>query len=97
MDDGVRFGELYEAGVKIRLADNIGLSTTYSENLIMPRFMFWYWSLGKIIEGTSQGLADFFINDFGFWGQLFVFVFISILIMFVVYMNLDNFKKWLKF
>lgn len=62
MDDGVRFGEIYEAGIKIRLADNIGISTTYSENLIMPRFMFWYWSLGKLIEGTSHGLADLFVN-----------------------------------
>lgn len=62
MDKGIRFGELYEAGVKIRLIENIGLSANYSENLIMPRFQFWYWSLGKVIEGTTQGLAEIFIS-----------------------------------
>lgn len=62
MDKGIRFGELYEAGVKIRLIENIGLSANYSENLIMPRFQFWYWSLGKVIEGTTQGLAELFIS-----------------------------------
>lgn len=62
MDNGIRFGELYEAGVKIRLIENIGLSANYSENMIMPRFQFWYWSLGKVIEGTTQGLAELFIS-----------------------------------
>ena len=62
MDDGIRFGEMFEAGLKIRLIDNLGVTATYSENLIMPRFLFWYWSLGKIIEGTAQGLASFFVD-----------------------------------
>jgi hypothetical protein len=62
MDEGIRFGEIFEAGIKIRLIENIGITGTYSENLVMPRFQFWYWSLGKIIEGTSHGLADLFVN-----------------------------------
>lgn len=62
MDDGVRFGETFETGIKIRLIDNIGITGTYSENLIMPRFLIWHWSLGKLIEGTSQVFADFFVN-----------------------------------
>ncbi|MER3328219.1 MAG: hypothetical protein RIF34_01485, partial [Candidatus Kapaibacterium sp.] len=60
LDDGIRFGEIFEAGVKIRLVDNIGITATYGENLTMPRFLFWHWSLGKLIVGTSQGLASYF-------------------------------------
>lgn len=62
MDDGIRFGETFETGIKIRLVENIGITATYSENLIMPRFLFWHWSLGKLIEGTTQGVASFFVN-----------------------------------
>ncbi len=62
MDDGIRFGETFESGIKVRLIENIGITATYSENLIMPRFLFWHWSLGKLIEGTTQGIASYFVN-----------------------------------
>ncbi|PKL77401.1 MAG: hypothetical protein CVV25_14625 [Ignavibacteriae bacterium HGW-Ignavibacteriae-4] len=62
MEEGVHFGETFESGIKIRIIDNIGISATYSENLIMPRFLFWHWSLGKLIEGTSQGIASYFVD-----------------------------------
>lgn len=60
--DGIRFGETFESGIKIRLIENIGITATYSENLIMPRFLFWHWSLGKIIEGATQGVASYFVD-----------------------------------
>lgn len=62
MDDGIRFGETFESGIKVRLVENIGITATYSENLIMPRFLFWHWSLGKLIEGTTQGIASYFVD-----------------------------------
>lgn len=62
MEDGVRFGETFESGIKIRLVENIGITATYSENLMMPRFLFWHWSLEKLIEGTTQGIASYFVD-----------------------------------
>lgn len=62
VSDGIRFGETFESGIKIRLVENIGISASYSENLIMPRFLFWHWSLGKLIEGTTQGIASYFVD-----------------------------------
>lgn len=62
MDEGIRFGETFEAGIKVRLVENIGITATYGENLIMPRLLFWHWTLGKLIEGTTHGLANYFVN-----------------------------------
>lgn len=62
MDDGIRFGETFEAAVKIRLVENIGITASYGENLIMPRFLIWHWTLGKLIEGTTQGIASYFVD-----------------------------------
>jgi hypothetical protein len=63
MSDGVRFGELFETGIKLRLLDNIGVYMAYSENLIMPRHLFWYWAMGSTIEGVVQELATYFVNS----------------------------------
>lgn len=63
-EDGVKFGDRFEAGIKFRMIENIGLSFTYSENLILPRHLFWHWTLGKLIEGTAHGLSSYFVSTF---------------------------------
>lgn len=63
LEDGVRFGEIFEAGINLRLIDNLGLTANYSENLIMPRHLFWYWALGSIIQVTASELADYFVKS----------------------------------
>ncbi|MFN3196307.1 MAG: hypothetical protein ACE364_10180 [Chlorobiota bacterium] len=63
-EDGIKFGDRFEAGVKFRIIENLGLSFTYSENLILPRHLFWHWTLGKLIEGTAHGLSSYFVSTF---------------------------------
>lgn len=61
--DGVRFGEMFDASIKLRLIDNIGITAGYTENLIMPRHLFWYWTLGSVIQDATQYAATYFINS----------------------------------
>lgn len=58
----LRFGEQWEAGIKLRFAKNIAVSAAYSREMIYPRHMFWYWLWSKMIEGAAQGSLDAFIN-----------------------------------
>lgn len=60
--DQIRFGDSYEAGIRVRVIDNIGFYGSYSENIIYPRHLFLYWSVGYLIEGIGHGIANTLIN-----------------------------------
>lgn len=63
-EDGIKFGDRFESGIKLRMIENLGLSFSYSENLILPKHLFWHWTLGKMIEGTAHGLSSYFVSTF---------------------------------
>jgi hypothetical protein len=63
-EDGIKFGDRFEAGIKLRMIEKLGVSFTYSENLILPGHLFWHWTLGKLIEGTAHSLSSYFVSTF---------------------------------
>ena len=61
-DDRVRFGSKFEAGVKARLIDNIGIQVAYERSHIFPHHKVWYWLGSEIVQGIGNGLASVFID-----------------------------------
>jgi len=60
----IRFGTLFEGGVKFQFADFIGVKLGYERSVVFPRHMFWYWVESEIVEGIGQGLIDQFTDPF---------------------------------
>jgi len=61
--DNLRFGKSMEAGMRIRLFKNVGITAAYEQQHVFARCMFWYWAGSEIIEGIASGLASGFISD----------------------------------
>lgn len=60
--DDVRFSQYYQAFIKIRPIKNLSVDFGYQQDLIFPRYMFWYAAGSGIIEGTGQFLLEKFAN-----------------------------------
>lgn len=63
--DEFRFGDHFEAGVKLRPIKNLAINAGYEQVLVFQRHMFWYWTLSELIEVASQGILDGFIKEIG--------------------------------
>ena len=61
--NAVRFGSMYESGMKIHLFDYVALSGSYERSMVYPRHMFWYWVASEAVSGIGHGLVDMFIDD----------------------------------
>ncbi|MEI6088887.1 MAG: hypothetical protein WCR42_00390 [bacterium] len=62
LSDGVRFGQQYEGGIKIKVFKYLTIGAGYETNQIYPRFLFWKWAGSGLIEGAGHGMADWFIG-----------------------------------
>ncbi len=62
-NEAVRFGNRFEGGLKIRVAESVELGAGYQRSIIYPRHMFWYWAGSSIIEEIGQGLIDEFVAN----------------------------------
>ncbi len=61
--DAIRFGSMYESGVKFHLFDYIAVSGAFQRSLVFPRHMFWYWVASEAISGIGHGLVNAFIDE----------------------------------
>lgn len=61
--DNLRFGKSFEAGIKLRLYQNIGVIAAYEQQHVFARTMFWYWAGSELIEGIVTGISSTFIDD----------------------------------
>jgi len=61
--DAVRFGNMFESGIKIHLFDYIALGGSFQRSMVYPRHMFWYWTASEIVSGFGHVLVDTFIDD----------------------------------
>jgi hypothetical protein len=61
--DAIRFGKMFESGVKVHLFDYITLGGGFQRSMVYPRHMFWYWTASELISGIGHGLVDAFIDD----------------------------------
>ena len=59
----IRFGDKFEAGIKIKLFKPIGISAAYERSIIFPRHLFWYWLGSEAIEAVGQSLVDGFVKS----------------------------------
>jgi hypothetical protein len=62
-NESFRFGEQFESSVSLTLFEKLSINAGYERINVYPRHMFWYWSLGKIIEAGSHGLVDEFVKE----------------------------------
>ena len=58
-----RFGTSNAGGIKIEIADLIGLSAEYETAVIFPRHLFWKQAGSFIIEQGGQQAVDYFIDE----------------------------------
>jgi opacity protein-like surface antigen len=62
-DESFRFGTSSEAGIRIKVIDNLMLDAGYERSIVFQRHLFWKWAGSVIIESAAQGLLDGFINE----------------------------------
>ena len=58
-----RFGQLMEAGVKVRLGRKIAFSAGAEGAVILPRTIFWPWLGSAMIYSGAQGALQFFSEE----------------------------------
>lgn len=58
-----RFGESFEAGMKLNICGLVGLNAGYEKMLVYPRHLFWQWIGSQLVESIANGLLDDFIRD----------------------------------
>jgi hypothetical protein len=61
--DAIRFGSMFESGVKVHLFDYISLNGSFQRSVVFPRHMFWYWVVSEAVSGIGHGLVSVFIDD----------------------------------
>lgn len=61
--DNVRFGTVWEAGIRFDFVKSISLNAGYQASVIFPRYMFWTQAGSAIIEEGGLGLLDKFIDE----------------------------------
>ena len=62
-DKEIKFGRSFEAGVNLRLWNQVGLSASYEQEHLFARHLFWYWAGSEVIEAAVTGLTSSFIHD----------------------------------
>lgn len=58
----VRFGESFEAGIKMKFLGGFGLEANYERSVIYQRHLFFKWAGSSIIESLAQGVVDRFVR-----------------------------------
>jgi hypothetical protein len=59
-ETGFRFGQSYEAGLKIRVMRSLSFSLGAEGAVIYPRHVFWPWLGSAALYSGAQGLLQFF-------------------------------------
>lgn len=59
-DDGLRFGQTWESGLRMSLIGPLNIIGGYEQNIIFPRHLFWKWAISGVIEGVGIGLLGAF-------------------------------------
>ncbi|GEM_PF-1199064 len=62
-DDGIRFGQTWESGLRISLIGPLNIIGGFEQNIIYPRHLFWKWAISGLIEGVSISLLDAFAHS----------------------------------
>lgn len=60
--DNLRFGQSFEAGMRLRLFQNVCINVAYEQEHIFARYQIWYWAGSEIIEAAVTGLTSNFID-----------------------------------
>lgn len=58
--DYFHFGEQWESGIKLQLFKFLSINANYERQVVYPRYMFWYWSMEKMIDAVGYGLIESF-------------------------------------
>lgn len=58
----VRFGNSFEAGIKMKFLGGLGLEANYERSVIYQRHLFFKWAGSAIIENIAQGIVDRFVK-----------------------------------
>lgn len=60
--DAFRYGQKTEAGMKVQIIPQLVLNASYERAQIFPRWMFWKWAGGALIEVAAQSMVDEFVD-----------------------------------
>ncbi|NCQ17734.1 MAG: hypothetical protein COZ80_03685 [Ignavibacteria bacterium CG_4_8_14_3_um_filter_37_9] len=60
--DAFRYGQKTEAGMKIQIIPQLVLNASYERAQVFPRWLFWKWAGGAIIEVAAQSMVDEFVD-----------------------------------
>lgn len=60
--DAFRYGQKTEAGIKFQIIPQLVFSAGYERAQVFPRWMFWKWAGGAIIEVAAQSMVDEFVD-----------------------------------
>lgn len=58
----VRFGNSFEAGIKMKFLGGFGLEANYERSVIFQRHLFFKWAGSAIIESVAQSIIDRFVK-----------------------------------
>jgi hypothetical protein len=58
----VKFGRSFEAGIDIRLFEDISIKAGYEQEQIFPKHMFWYWTASELVEHTANSILTSFTS-----------------------------------
>ncbi len=61
--DSYRFGQLMEAGVKLRFSRSLALSVGAEGAVILPRYVFWPWLGSYALYSGVQGAVEYFAGS----------------------------------
>jgi hypothetical protein len=61
--DNVRFGTVWEAGIRLDYSKSISLDAGYQASVVFPRYMFWKHVGSAIIEEAGLKVLDHFIDE----------------------------------
>jgi hypothetical protein len=60
--DAFRYGQKTEAGIKFQIIPQLVFSAGYERAQVFPRWLFWKWAGGALIEVATQSMIDEFVD-----------------------------------
>jgi hypothetical protein len=60
--DAFRYGQKTEAGMKFQIIPQLVFNASYERAQVFPRWLFWKWAGGAIIEVAAQSMIDEFVD-----------------------------------
>lgn len=61
--DKFKFGDSWEAQIKLDYSSVISLNLSYGQTIVMPAFVFWPWLGSSIIHGAASGILSNFLME----------------------------------